>query len=217
MRENPQRILVIQQRNRGESKIVGIEKYGKGRFEIEVISVPNGLPDVIDDTSDYLPEMIEADLVLDYLCHPDLSHDLAVKCREMKIPMIASGKRISETSAITPPTCCGLVKQNGLGPYGRLFGMPDYQIRVNNGIIDDIQVDRGAPCGASWDAARKIVGMTPDDAIDRIGLETQYFCTANPSAWDPIYGKSPVHRAAEFHKAALILAIKRGSAKQAES
>jgi hypothetical protein len=217
MRENPQRILVMQQRKRGESKIIGIKKYGGGKFEIKVVSISNDLPPVIDDTSEYLPEEIEADLVLDYLCHPDLSHDLALKCRDMKIPVIASGKRISEKSAITPPTCCGLAKQDGLGSYGLLFGMPEYQIHINNGTITDVRVHRGAPCGASWDAARGVVGMTPDAAIDRIGLETQYFCTADPSAWDPIYGKSPVHRAAEFHKAALILAIKRSCVQQVGS
>jgi len=48
-----------------------------------------------------------------------------------------------------------------------------------------------------------------DEAPVRIGLETQFFCTANPAGWDPMYGKSPVHFAGELHKAALLKALKR--------
>ena len=53
-------------------------------------------------------------------------------------------------------------------------------------------------CGLS-----KIAGMEPDKAVARMGLETQFFCSADPSGWDPIYGKSPVHMAGRLHSAAL--------------
>jgi len=68
-------------------------------------------------------------------------------------------------------------------------------------------VIRGAPCGATWDAAERIIGLSVEDAVVRIGLETQFFCTANPAGWDPIYGKSPVHFAGEIHSAALKKAL----------
>ena len=64
-----------------------------------------------------------------------------------------------------------------------------------------MEVIRGASCGATWEAANRVVGMTPCEAAGRIGLETQFFCRADPSGWDPIYGKSPVHFAAEVHRA----------------
>ena len=51
--------------------------------------------------------------------------------------------------------------------------------------------------------------MPMDDAIIRIGLETQYFCSADPAGWDPIYGKSPVHFAGNVHSAALKRALKK--------
>ena len=50
--------------------------------------------------------------------------------------------------------------------------------------------------------------MNTKDACVRIGLETQFFCTANPAGWDPIYGKSPVHFAGEVHSKALKKAVK---------
>jgi hypothetical protein len=50
----------------------------------------------------------------------------------------------------------------------------------------------------------------------RIGLETQFFCVADPSSWDPISGKSPVHIAAELHKAALATALKKADEKTSD-
>jgi len=78
---------------------------------------------------------------------------------------------------------------------------------INDGRISRIDVVRGAPCGATWDAATRMVGMPPNEAIIRMGLEVQFFCTADPSGWDPIYGKSPVHLAGKFHSSALSKAV----------
>lgn len=99
-----QKILVFQQNGGGESKIEGIRKYGKGRFEIETFSIDQPLPDIIDDSDDYLPEKIEADLVLDFLVHPDLSQDLGEKCGEAGIPVVASGKKNRIKGVFEPVT-----------------------------------------------------------------------------------------------------------------
>ena len=66
---------------------------------------------------------------------------------------------------------------------------------------------RGAPCGATWEAAKRMKGVPLSDAAVRIGLETQFFCHANPAGWDPISGKSPVHFAGEIHSKALKKAL----------
>ena len=79
-----------------------------------------------------------------------------------------------------------------------------------DGKIAAVKVVRGAPCGASWDAARKIIGREAQEAIVRIGLETQFFCIADPAGWDPIHGKSPVHFAGHVHSAALEKALREG-------
>jgi hypothetical protein len=99
-----QKILVFQQNGSAESKIAGIRKYGGKSLELTTISIDQPLPPVIDDTGDYLPDRLDADLVLDFLKHPDLSHDLANLCRKQGIPMIASGKKIDAGQIHTPPT-----------------------------------------------------------------------------------------------------------------
>jgi hypothetical protein len=43
----------------------------------------------------------------------------------------------------------------------------------------------------------------------RIGLDVQYFCSADPAGWDPLHGKSPVHLAGRIHQKALTAALQR--------
>jgi hypothetical protein len=100
----PQKVLVFQQSGSGESKIAGVQKYGGSLIKLEVISIDDPLPPLIEDTSEYLPHRIDADLVLDFLKHPDLNHDLAGLCSRHGIPLVASGKKINIGGVHTPPT-----------------------------------------------------------------------------------------------------------------
>jgi thymidylate synthase len=101
---SPQKILVLQQRNSGLSKIRGIREYGRDAFDLEIISIDSDLPPVIDEPKIYLPEDIQAELVLDYLKHPDLSYEIAWRCSQKKIPVIAKGKKWRHKGIFTPPT-----------------------------------------------------------------------------------------------------------------
>lgn len=104
LKNDIQKIIVFQQNGSGESKIQGIIRYGENRFDLKIISIDKDLPPVIDDSIKYLPADIKADLVLDYLTHPDLSHDLAIMCVNKKIPIVASGKKSHIKGVLTPPT-----------------------------------------------------------------------------------------------------------------
>ena len=94
-----------------------------------------------------------------------------------------------------------------MGCYGEQFGAPEFAVEVKDGRVAGVTVVRGAPCGATWEAAARIVGLAVEEAIIRIGLETQFFCAADPAGWDPMYGKSPVHFAGDVHSAALKRAV----------
>ena len=99
-----QRILVFEQNGSAVSKIQGIKRYGESRFLLEIYSLDVFLPPILDDTREYLPKEIQADLVLDFLKHPDLSYDLATKCSNGNIPAVASGKKLRVKGVLTPPT-----------------------------------------------------------------------------------------------------------------
>ncbi len=90
-----------------------------------------------------------------------------------------------------------------------MFGAPEFDVKTENEKIVRIEVVRGAPCGATWDAAIQAAGRDVEEAIVKIGLETQFYCTADPAGWDPIYGKSPVHFAGKIHAKALKRAVER--------
>jgi hypothetical protein len=203
----PQRILVFEQNGSGARKVAGIRQYGDGRYAIRTIELPAVLPPVIDDADEFLPARLDADLVLDYVAHPDLSHDLAVRCTEQNVPYIGSGKKHLVEGVLMPVTCCALTHQEGLGHYGQDFGVPRFSVTIEDGRIAAIHVERGAPCGATWPAAAKMIGRPVEEAVVRIGVECQFHCSANPAGWDPIYQKSPVHVAGDLHSAALKAAV----------
>ncbi len=93
------------------------------------------------------------------------------------------------------------------GDYGRQFGLPEYSVEVENGRIAGIEVKRGAPCGATWDVLARVIGLPLDEAITTLAREVQYICYADPSAFDPISGKSPLHYAGDVHAAAFKKAL----------
>jgi hypothetical protein len=99
-----QRIAVFQQQGSGAAKIHGIETHGRNLRIVKIFSIDEALPPIVDDPEDFLPQEIEADLVLDFLVHPDLSHELAQRCRELKIPVVAPGKKHRIPGVFTPPT-----------------------------------------------------------------------------------------------------------------
>jgi len=94
-----------------------------------------------------------------------------------------------------------------LGDYGRLFGAPAFRVDIVGDRLTAIEVLRGAPCGATWAAAQRLIGHPVAEAATRMGLEVQFFCSADPSGWDPLFGRSPVHFAGKMHRAALHAAL----------
>jgi len=198
------RIVVFEQNGSGSHKIEGIKRYGRG-LEIRRISIDQALPEFVDAPEEYISADFEADLVLDYLRHPDLSHHLARICAEKEVPLVASGRK-SET-ALTPFTCCGLGRHRRLGAYGEQFGFPEYRVTMEGDRITGIQVLRGAPCGETWAVAALVVGVDVEEALSLLPREIQYRCSADPSGFDPVTGKSPLHYAGYVHRAALRKAI----------
>lgn len=204
----PWRIMVFEQQGTGVAKINGIREYGRDLEIVAVIEIDAALDEFIDNPEKYISNDFIVDLVLDFLTHPDLSEYLAQVCRKKGIPVIASGKKIK--NAITPFTCCGLGKLPGLGAYGEQFGMPEFKVEVQDDKITRIEVVRGAPCGATWQVLPRIIGLPVETAMTSLPREVQYICVADPSRFDPISGKSPLHYAGDVHAAALKKALKRG-------
>ena len=95
-------IVVFEEHGSGEKKIQGITAHGNGLEISRRYNIEENLPEIVDDPERYIPEDFSADLVLDYLKHPDLSSHLARVCRKKNIPVIASGRKHAD--AMTPFT-----------------------------------------------------------------------------------------------------------------
>lgn len=100
-------------------------------------------------------------------------------------------------------------RRQDLGAYGEQFGFPELEAELENGKIAALKVLRGASCGATWQAASEIIGLPVEDAVPTYAREVQYFCRADPSAFDPISGKSALHYAGDVHATALKKALQR--------
>ncbi len=202
----PQNLVVFQEQGSGEAKIEGIQDYGHDIVISRIVDITENLPPLIDEPENYIKADFKADLVLSFLKHPDLVDYLAHLCAIEKIPMIASGKKAPE--AITPFTCCGLGRLPGLGQYGEQFGVPEFKSAVEDGRIKKIQVLRGASCGATWRIIPRLIGLTPEEALECIAREVQYLCHADPSAFDPVSSESPLHYAGHVHERSLRKSLK---------
>ncbi len=197
-------IIVFQERGSGVHKIEGVQHFGEGITITEIVSIDEFLPDFIEEPGEFINEDFTADLVLNFLKHPDLVHRLIALCEEKGIPVVSAGKK---GAGFTPFTCCGLGRNDKLGTYGDKFGLPEYKVALDNDKIVEIQVLRGAPCGATWDALQEYIGCSVEEVLIRLPRQVQYFCCADPSGFDPVSGKSPVHFAGYVHIAALKKAI----------
>lgn len=196
-----QRLVIFQEKGSGEKKLAGLRRFGRGLVITTVFDITAPLPPFIDSPEEFITTDFTGDLVLSFLKHPDLLDYLAGLCLAKQIPLIASGKKCE--NAITPFTCCGLVRMQGLGAYGEQFGFPELHIEGVGGRIGRIEVLRGASCGATWLAAERVIGLSVEEALTTYPREVQYLCVADPSAFDPISGKSSVHYAGHVHAAAL--------------
>jgi len=121
--------------------------------------------------------------------------------------VVASGRKLPR--AHTPITCCTLGRIEALGAYAETFGAPEFEVDIADGRITAVRVVRGAPCAATWKAAESVVGMTPEEAVPRIGLSTQFHCyaKANPN----VFLTNPLHVAGEVHSAALKKAVRQAA------
>ncbi len=197
-------IIVFQEKGSGVSKIEGVQNYGQGINITAIVSIDVFLPDFIEDPDIFIDNDFSADLVLNFLKHPDLVEYLMRICEEKGLPVVSPGKK---GKGFTPFTCCGLGKNEQLSLYGEQFGLPEYKVTLDGKTIRDIKVSRGAPCGATWDALQEYIGCSVEDVLVRLPRQVQYFCSADPSGFDPISGKSPVHFAGYVHIAALKKAL----------
>ncbi len=213
---------------RGKYGLRLIENVRKNsNFKISSIELPEKLPDFIETPIDLINELIpdksvfSNDLIIAYTLHPDLAPEIIRLAGENGATnVIISGgagmaggqseiNRLSKKYNINVQVheiCCNIecTGDRIIDEFASCFGRPEVRIDTNNGMIKNIKVIRGAPCGSTWHMAKGLAGTKIKDAPARAGLLIQqYPCRA-------IRGKKGgIHKAAQLHKESVERALEK--------
>lgn len=209
-------IGVITRGKYGHRLIENIKK--NSGFKVSSIEIPESLPDFIEAPSDFLANLnldksiFSNDLVIAYILHPDLTPEIVRLAGEngARAVIIAGGAAraggLSELQKISGKynmhielheICCDIEQcgNNVIDEFASCFARPELRITTKNGIVSDVKVLRGAPCGSTWHMAKGLVGAGIKDAPGKAGLLVQqYPCRALRGI------KGGIHKAGELHK-----------------
>ena len=216
-------IGVITRGKYGHRLIENIKK--NSEFKISSIELPESLPDFIEAPGDFIASLdvdktvLASELVIAYILHPDLTPEFVRLAGEngAGTVIIAGGmsragshpelKNLSEKHNMhveVHEICCDIEKCDDMvvDEFNSCFGRPEIKITTRKGIITNVEVVRGAPCGSTRHMAKSLLGTNMNDAPARSGLLVQqYPCRA-------IRGiKGGIHKAAELHKKAVEKAL----------
>lgn len=204
------------------------KKYGKRaveqiskKFEVVTFKLPDELPELIDEPEEiFIPdEIFESDIILSYALHPDVNYEIIRRAEgKVKAVILPGGaksgsrnqlKELGEkhgVKIIWEDVCCATpyIDDPEISEFFEEFGLPEFDIEVENGMVKDIRVKRSAICGSSYFVAEKIKGLSINEAPTKAGYFTQiYPCFASRG----IEGK--IHRAAHIHKRQVERAIEK--------
>lgn len=186
-------------------------------FEVKVHEVEKELPMLIENPREFLnlPTDFKPDLVVSYLLHPDLNLELIRQASErgVRIVVISGGaksgsyKQLKEegekvgVKVFWEEICCTTPKLED-SDFFKLFGSPEFEIEVENGVIKEVKVKRSSFCGSTYYVAEKIKGLRIEEAPAKAGYYTQIFpCIASRGL------RGGIHKAANAHKKAVEKAI----------
>ncbi|MDD5474646.1 MAG: DUF166 domain-containing protein [Candidatus Methanoperedens sp.] len=212
-------IGVITRGKYGHRLIENIKK--NSDFKVSAIEIPESLPDFIEAPSDFLANLhldksiFSHDLIIAYILHPDLTPEIVRLAGEQgaRAVIIAGGAAragghqelfsLSEKYNMhieVHEICCDIEKcgDNVVDEFASCFGRPGLKITAKKGIVSNVEVIRGAPCGSTWHMAKGLVGTSVEDAPGKAGLLVQqYPCRALRGI------KGGIHKAAKLHKKAV--------------
>jgi hypothetical protein len=204
-------------------------KYGKRamemiarRFDIVSYELPTNLPPVIDEPEEIVKsipeEVLSANILISYALHPDINLEIIKLAAEKGARLVIlpggskSGSRaqIKEVAdrygirVLWEDICCATpyIEDEDISEFIEAYGMPEFEVEIEDGKIKEVRVKRGAICGSSFFVAERLEGISVEEAPSKAGYFTQiYPCYASRG----IDGK--IHRAANVHKRAIEKAI----------
>jgi len=173
--------------------------------------------DILDSPEKYLPsDVSECDLILSLGLPSEIQYTLPILAKKMRAKAVIAPidnsnwirpglreqirKELTEIGVVSvfPKPFCALDKMGNLyvDEFAEHFGKPELEIETRNGVIQEVRVKRGAPCGSTWFIAEKLVGVeTSQQKIrDQIAKAHHvYPCLASMTI-DPELGDTILHK-----------------------
>jgi hypothetical protein len=214
---------VVKRGKYGERLIDTIQKHTD--FQVVSAEVPEVMPGFIEDPEEFVrdldlnPRIFEADLMILYVFHPDVTPEIVRLAGEngVKAAIIPGGigraGSIGELEAIAEKygihievdeICCTLEKCGipAVDEFAEKLGRPELEVETKDGRIASVKVLRGSPCGSTWHSAEGLVGKTVAEAPSLAGLLCQqYPCRAVRGT------PGGIHTSGDLHKDALERAL----------
>lgn len=195
-------------------------------FKVSSAELPELVPDFIEEPKEFISSLnikkivFRSQLIIAYTLHPDLTPEIVRLAGEngARAVIIAGGtskagghQELDELSGRYDmhieihEICCEIEKCGNdiLDRFASCFGKPEIKITSENGIISNVEVIRGAPCGSTHHMAGGLIGTSTGDAPSRAGLLVQqYPCRAIRGT------RGGIHKAAQLHKKAVEKALR---------
>lgn len=199
------RILFFTQGNYGERIFRNVRRCAPPSWSLRKISLPRDLLGLIDDPEELVREILpggglECELLIflggspsAFSLLPDILGNVSAKALiapaddYVWLPLglerqIRAGLRDRSIPAVFPRPFCSLAETGDpvIDEFAGFFGRPRLRIEVGEGVVEGVEVLRGAPCGSTLYMAEKLVGTPVGEAPARAGLLVQtYPCLAS--------------------------------------
>jgi hypothetical protein len=231
---NVMRILIAIQGYYGERMVENIRHHCPPNWEVNRVTLPTGLPAIIDDADEFLPrELPAADLLISLGEHlgvaqmiPDMVRRSGARAviapadnrawlpfglaRQIKQKLESMG-----VDMVYPVPFCALTEDDSANPhiqeFARHFGRPHIDIEFyqdDRHRIGKVTVKREAPCGSTQFVAERLAGVWFREATEQAGLLHHQFPCLATMAMDREFEDTLMHRAGNMLKQTIQQSIK---------
>lgn len=230
----PMRILIAMQGYYGERMVENIRRHAPANWEVNHITLPTGLPAIIDELDGFLPrELPAADLLISLGEHPGVAQmipDMVKRtgARAVIAPAdnrawlpLGLARQIKQklesmgVDMVYPVPFCALTEDDSQNPYtrefARHFGRPEVDMEFyqdDRHRIGKITIKRQAPCGSTRFVADHLVGAWFREAAEQAGLLHHQFPCLATMAMDREFEDTLMHRAGNMLKQTVQQSIK---------
>jgi hypothetical protein len=181
-----------------------LETYGQKNILTQTWDIKEELPPFMEKEDIELPDFGTCDLILSYALHPDLNLAIIDLVRPRKSVLLMPYTRAplppgyheidSLLVGVLKPCCVVPPSQNPvIKEFRDEFGAPSFSIEVDNNIITHVTVTCHTRCGAADFVAENLRGIPVNEAYQKAGLLSQYYCQSSAGPLGSIHEAGRIH------------------------